>query len=103
MTKDADLIESITIKNHQLERELEAAREEVRKQRKGLQMQRMQHQDGTKRLTGQITTLKGELAMCHQKLRLLGKRPAPADPEEVEYLKEAVCWEIKRRRKQSTC
>ena len=65
-------------------------------------MQRLQHQDDTKRLTGEITTLKGELAMCHQKLRLLGKRPAPADSEEVEYLKEAVCRDIKRRRTQTT-
>ena len=93
---------SITIKNHQLVREFAATQEESRKQRRGLQMQRLQHQDDTKRLTGQITTLKGQLAVCHQKLRLLGKRPAPADPEEVEYLKEAVCREIKRRRKQST-
>ena len=49
----------------------------------------------------EIQALKDELAIQKQELRLLGKRPSPADPEETEYLQEAVAREIKKRRRQS--
>ena len=66
-------------------------------------MQLIRQQEDIQRYKAQIRTLQGELAIVNQECRLLGKRPSPADPEETEYLQEAVAREIKKRRRQSIC
>ena len=64
-------------------------------------MQHARLKEGIRKLAEQNERLNGQVAIYRKEKLLLGKRNAPVDAEEAEYLREVISNEIRKRRRQS--